>query len=101
MPLRRLLIAGGFAALIGGFLAGLARLGLGLPEPLMPWAAIHGPLMVCGFLGALISLERAVALERAWGFGAPFLCILGAGLALSGSGLAAWAVGKLLGAGLA
>jgi hypothetical protein len=32
----------------------------------------HGPLMVCGFLGTLISLERAVALD-AWSYAAPAL----------------------------
>jgi hypothetical protein len=42
--------------------AGLARLGWRLPA-LAP-AGQHGPLMIGGFLGTLISLERAVALTH-------------------------------------
>ncbi|MGH7781403.1 MAG: hypothetical protein ACREQR_16450 [Candidatus Binataceae bacterium] len=41
----------------------------------------HGPLMVCGFLGTLISLERSVALGKSWSYAAPLLSGLG-GLAL-------------------
>lgn len=37
----------------------------------------HGPLMVCGFLGVLIGLERAVALNRRWAYGAPVLTATG------------------------
>ena len=50
-------------ALLAGVWAGLLRLGWAWPplNPLLP--AAHGPLMVSGFLGALISLERAVALS--------------------------------------
>ncbi|MBI1995676.1 MAG: hypothetical protein HYS66_04310 [Deltaproteobacteria bacterium] len=33
----------------------------------------HGPLMVVGFLGALIGLERAVALDRIWPYGVALL----------------------------
>lgn len=50
------------AALLAGLWAGLLRLGWGWPvlRPLLP--SLHGPLMVSGFLGTLICLERAVAL---------------------------------------
>jgi hypothetical protein len=49
--------------LLAGLWAGLLRLGWVLP-PLSPrLPAQHGPLMVSGFLGTLISLERAVALS--------------------------------------
>lgn len=41
----------------------------------------HGPIMVLGFLGCVISLERAVALRAAWGYAAPLLLGIG-GLAL-------------------
>ena len=44
--------------------AGLLRIGWLLPAP-GSLAASHGPLMVSGFLGTLIGLERAVALA-AW-----------------------------------
>ena len=38
----------------------------------------HGPLMVSGFLGTLISLERAVGLGKRWAYTAPGLAGLGA-----------------------
>jgi hypothetical protein len=37
----------------------------------------HGPLMICGFLGTLISLERAVALGRSWAYAAPVITGVG------------------------
>jgi hypothetical protein len=58
------------AALLTALWAGLVRLGWRLP-PLQP--AAHGPLMISGFLGTLISLERAVALQRRWPYLAPLL----------------------------
>jgi hypothetical protein len=48
-------------ALLAGLWAGLLRLGWQLPPLLLQLPAQHGPLMVSGFLGTLISLERAVA----------------------------------------
>lgn len=78
--------------LLIGMLAGLARLGVVLPG--MPTGAVanHGPLMIGGVLGALICLERAVALSvfgkrYVAAYAAPFLA--GAGgilLALGVSG---------------
>jgi hypothetical protein len=66
--------------------AGLMRLGWQLPT-IQPFSGLaHGPLMVCGFLGVLISLERAVALSAQnlpedrrlyWPYAAPFLTGLG------------------------
>lgn len=62
-------------------LAGLdaALLLAGLPAPLdrgdLPGR--HGMLMVLGFLGTLIALERAVALRRGWAFAAPALLGVG------------------------
>src|SRR5574338_888570 len=51
-------------ALLAGLWAGLLRIGWPIP-PLSPRLLIeHGPLMVSGFLGTLISLERAVALSQ-------------------------------------
>ena len=79
-PYRLPLLILGFASLISGVAAGLWRLGLGvplLPEALAP---LHGPLMVSGFFGTVISLERAVAIGRAWAYGAPLASGL-AGLA--------------------
>ena len=71
-------------ALLGAMWAGLERLGLSLPawQPLLPFE--HGPLMIAGFLGTVISLERAVALERRWTYAAPMLSGVGALLLLIG-----------------
>ncbi|MDQ7028706.1 MAG: hypothetical protein Q9O62_02460 [Ardenticatenia bacterium] len=59
MPLMALTLV----ALVVGVWGGLVRLGWGLPVARPAWPAFHGPLMVGGFLGTLISLERAVALD--------------------------------------
>ena len=40
--------------------------------------------MISGFLGTLISLERAVALERRWTYAAPLLTATGAVLLAAG-----------------
>jgi hypothetical protein len=78
--LRRLhsvLLGLGMLALLVGLWAALARLGfVGPAAPAL--AGAHGPLMVAGFLGTVISLERAAALGRRWGYSAPFLCGIGA-----------------------
>lgn len=76
-----LLMLGGLALLVGLW-AGLVRLGWRWPA----WQpAAHGPLMISGFLGTVISLERAVALSAAtksrWAYGVPLCAGLG-GLAL-------------------
>lgn len=65
-------------ALLAGLDAALAL--LGLPDVAVGdrLAAVHGPLLVLGFVGTLISLERAVALARPWGYAAPVLSGLGA-----------------------
>lgn len=77
--LRRLpVLAVAVAALILGLLGGLVRIGWGWG--FAPDAAVvhHGPLMVVGFLGTLIGVERAVALEKPWAWAAPILLALGA-----------------------
>lgn len=71
----------GFVSLASGVLGGLDRIGLtSLPAPVHA-PALHGALMVCGFFGTVISLERAVALGRTWAYAAPLAGGLG-GLAL-------------------
>ena len=57
---------------------GLVRLGWNLPLPWPDQLVAHGPLMVCGFLGTLIALERAVALGATWGYAAPVATAAGA-----------------------
>ena len=70
-PYRIPLLVLGFASLIVGVGAGLLRLGWAMPRPAADLAAFHGPLMVCGFFGTVISLERAVALARRWAYLGP------------------------------
>ena len=72
------LLALSVAALLTAMWAGLLRLGLGLPPIQTGLYTGHGPLMVSGFLGTLISLERAVALDESWAYAAPSLSGLGA-----------------------
>lgn len=60
----------GAVALVTGLATGLAR--LGWPTLDLPPGA-HGPLMVGGFLGTLIGLERAVALGGRLPFAGPAL----------------------------
>ena len=68
-PVQRLpLLALGFVAFVVGTGAGLARLGVGVPDAAAAASALHGPLMICGFLGTVISLERAVAIGRRWAY---------------------------------
>ncbi len=72
------LMALALLALLAAMWAGLLRLGWPLPLLHPAWNVAHGPLMVSGFLGALIGLERAVALDRRWAYAAPLLNVLGA-----------------------
>lgn len=101
MHTRRLpLLAFAIFALLLGVWSGLLRLGwiwggIGSHLP-----AIHGPLMVGGFLGTLISLERAVAVGKVWAYGAPAATALGAVLLLANAPISAGAalitVGSLI-----
>lgn len=83
-PLRFPLLALGIASLFCGVWAGLLRFGWALPTGRANLIVLHGPLMVFGFLGTVISLERAVALRRAWGFLAPAGTIAGVALLFAG-----------------
>jgi hypothetical protein len=64
--------------LIAALWAGLIRMGWAVPylRPTLPGA--HGPLMIGGFLGTLITLERAVALQKSWAYVVALLGGLGA-----------------------
>lgn len=72
LRVRRLFILPAGLGLLAGIWAGLARLGL-LPAPTVPDPTRHGALMVSGFLGTLISLERAVGLGLPAGYLVPLL----------------------------
>ncbi|MBX3001029.1 MAG: hypothetical protein KF893_21080 [Caldilineaceae bacterium] len=94
LPLYRLPLMGfAMLALLLGLWSGLLRLGWAWGGISTHLPGIHGGLMVGGFLGTLISLERAVAVDRPWAYAAPLLCGLG-GLALI-MGAPIW-VGSLL-----
>jgi len=82
LGVRLPLLVLGFASLVLGVGAGLARAGVGFPLPDPAVAAWHGPLMVCGFFGTVIGLERAVALGARRAYLVPLLAGAG-GLALN------------------
>jgi len=85
-PAARLpLLLLGFAALVIGIGAGLARVGVSVPDLAAASAAQHGPLMIGGFFGVVISLERAVALGKRWAYGAPLLAGIGGVCAIGGA----------------
>ncbi|WP_233863738.1 hypothetical protein [Paraburkholderia adhaesiva] len=73
------------ATLLCGLGTGLARFGVALPAHAVARAGWHGVLMVPVFFGAVISLERAVAIGRAWCFAAPVGAALASVLLLAGA----------------
>src|SRR5690606_29877475 len=70
------LIPGG-ASLLLGLYAALMLLGVPNVLSFERIGDYHAPLMVFGFVGTLIVLERSVAARRAWGYLAPALLGLG------------------------
>lgn len=78
----------GMLSLIAALLGGLLRIGWPLPSAFQNFSQnfsmLHGPLMVSGFLGTLISLERAVALKKGFTYLAPLLTGIGAILLITG-----------------
>jgi hypothetical protein len=84
------LLALGFLSLAFGVAGGLARL---TPFGFLPAGmSLHGALMVSAFFGTLISLERAVALERSWAYAAPLCAGLSGIVLLAGFGIAGTAL---------
>ena len=83
-PTRFPLLALGIASLFFGVWAGLLRFGWSLPQGRANLIELHGPLMVFGFLGTVISLERCVALRRSWGYLAPAGTLAGVALLFAG-----------------
>jgi hypothetical protein len=86
-------------ALLAGMNAGLLLLGLPAPVTTDRLPVAHGMVMVLGFVGTVIALERAVALRRRAGFAAPVL--LGAGGLLVISAAPLWLGQVVLAAGAA
>jgi hypothetical protein len=76
----------GIATLVAAAWGGLLRMGVVLPVPedAANWITFHGPLMVCGFLGTVIALERAVGLQKLWTYAAPLLAATGSAWIITG-----------------
>ncbi|MBT0995596.1 hypothetical protein KIN34_15030 [Cellulomonas sp. DKR-3] len=98
-------------ALLAGLDAALTLLGLPAPVQLARLPEVHGPLMVLGFVGTLVALERAVALARAqggtqperarpWAWAAPGLLGLGALLLVSPAPVRAGQACQVVGSGV-
>ncbi len=75
---RFLLLALGGIALMAGLAGALVLVGTPMPADVGSLAAGHGRLMILGFLGTVIALERAVALGRPLGYAAPLASGAGA-----------------------
>lgn len=78
---RALLALPAGVSMVAGVDGALSLLGVWAPVSSGSLSEVHGVLMVLGFVGTLIALERAVALGRRWGYAAPAL-LGGGGLAL-------------------
>jgi len=78
----RLLLGLNALLLLAAVAGGLLRVGVVLPgagdSPWLGYAAgFHAALMICGFLGSVIGIERAVAVKRPLAFVAPLVSALG------------------------
>src|SRR5574341_1306282 len=103
IPRARLpLVALAVLTLLAAMWAGLVRIGWQFPPLRENWVGNHGPLMISGFLGTLISLERAVALaamlKARWPYVAPLFAGLGSAVILVGLPTPYWS--GLVGRGL-
>lgn len=85
-------------ALLAGLDAALMLLGVPAPVSSDRLPDVHGMLLVFGFVGTLISLERSVALKHPLGFTAPALLGLGGLLLLSPAPIGVGKAVQLLGA---
>ncbi|MBI5302526.1 MAG: hypothetical protein HY868_10335 [Chloroflexi bacterium] len=77
-------LALGMFALLAAMWAGLLRLDWKFPELAPSLAQLHGPLMISGFFGTVINIERAVALNQRRYWLAPMLSGIGALVTISG-----------------
>ena len=93
VPYRIPMLVVAFICIAFGIGSGLLRLGWNFPLPSTSLVVFHGPLMVCGFLGTVIALERAVAIGQRWAYLGPLSAALG-GLSLI-VGLP-WLIGAVL-----
>jgi hypothetical protein len=81
---RVLLLMAAILALLFAIWAGLLRIGWAWPVIHPALAAAHGPLMVSAFLGTVISLERAVAINRRAAYLVPVVTALGGLILITG-----------------
>ncbi len=102
-PARGLLLLPAAVAMLAGLDAALLLLELPAPVTADRLPEVHGVLLVLGFVGTLVTLERAVALGHRAGYAAPTLLGAGAVLLLSpappavaGTSLALGAAGLVL-----
>ena len=96
------------SSLIAAVAGGLLRAGVAAP----PWAGglvvdraavAHAALMLSGFLGTVIAIERAVASRRRWAFAAPFASGIASLFLLAGDARTAawlWVAAALVFAGI-
>ena len=75
--LRFFLLGCGIVAFAVGLWTGFARLGVGLTGAAPQFVEFHGALMICGFFGTLISVERAVAFNRPFAYLIPVCAATG------------------------
>lgn len=74
------------ATLVSSVLGGLLRGGaVAASSPLVLNAAVaHAALMMCGLLGTVIGIERAVALKQRWAHAVPLCTLAGSAFLLAG-----------------
>ncbi len=96
LAVRPLLLSMVALSLLAGIAGGLLRAGVALPllpDSTWPGQAVltHAALMICGFLGTVIGIERAVAVKLRSAFLAPLASGAGGALLLLGQpGPGAW-----------
>lgn len=82
---RGLLLMFAGVSLLTGMLAGLTLLGLWAGTPLASLGTDHGTLMVFGFVGGAIGMERTVAARTRWAWAGPVANALGVVTLLAGA----------------
>ena len=77
IPARTLLMIPAALSLLAGLNAALQLVDLPAPINAAAWTEVHGMVLVLGFVGTLVALERAVAWGRPLGYFSPLLLGLG------------------------
>ncbi|APT92775.1 hypothetical protein CPHO_07595 [Corynebacterium phocae] len=84
---RLIFLAVAGISLCAGLAAGASRLGIewGPAGQAASLAQDHGPLMVFGFVGGAIGLERTVAVKKAWAWAGPAFHVAGVATLIGGA----------------